>query len=83
MTKKQKERHSNLLLCAARNWQNKTVDGLLDSTVRDIVNNIWLCGAYGDYGNWDAIASAALSEVAALGFDLESVEPRRLNLPKG
>lgn len=71
MTKAQK---ADLLLCAAKHWQNCDTAADSDGNLHDIVMAM-LDAMPSGCGLYTVCASLALSEAAGLGFDLESVEP--------
>ena len=76
MKRTEREAIADKLLCAAKHWQNGR--GCVDCECR-------LTVLYGDHDVFGAVcgnglgmdgwASAALSEVAALGFDIEEAQP--------
>ena len=76
MTRKQR---ADALLCAAKHWQNENQRGDLccgqDASAKAVLRDVWDDDDTPESWCWDDIASAALSEVAGMGFDLESVEP--------
>lgn len=71
-----KAKKADLLLCAAKHWQNETGSSLHSCCMGtdgwfDVVQGVpTVAGVPG----WLVWASAALSEVASLGFDVETVE---------
>jgi len=69
-----KEKIADVLLCAAKHWQNENQRGDLccgqDASTKAVLNDVWDDDDTLDSWCWDDIASAALSEAAALGFDL-------------
>jgi hypothetical protein len=74
MNKATKERRADLLLCAAKHWQKGDLRNnccMYDEGLSDLVRAV-----EPDYPGmpYEAIASAALSEVCALGFDIEGAE---------
>lgn len=75
MTKAQR---ADALLCAAKHWQNEGIRGFCGVCIVPCVDLVLDCiGDESESGiDWHWLwASAALSEVAGLGYELESVEP--------
>jgi hypothetical protein len=67
-----KAQRADALLRAEARWENGSSKMELDEDEEDIVDSV---GEMGDVTNWfTQWASAALSEVGALGFDIEGAE---------
>ena len=69
-----KELKADLLLCAAKHWQNREGRKHCCWEYKITEEILAVMPAYKDPAEWDAWASAALSEAARLGFDLENVQ---------
>ena len=74
------EQFADALLCAAKNWQNE--EGMPEDCKCQLIGDALFDFASRDAGQdkpgilklWLHEAGCALSEVAALGFDIETVE---------
>ena len=69
-----REQRADALLCAAKNWQ--TIHDCTPCHCTSI-QHLFVDETMSPMDGWgmDVLASAALSEVAGMGYDLESVEP--------
>lgn len=73
-----KEQRADALLCAAKHWQMGVGR---DRCCRDDIEAstvfvLFMECAEPEDADWIEFASAALSEVAAMGFDIETVEQK-------
>ena len=73
-TRTENEKRADALLCAAKHWQNHVGRPAEEMDLYESIEDLFEAAADASDGDWDTEASAAISEAAGLGFELQNAD---------